>query len=67
MIQFEGRITRDFDVIGKHTYVLCSRGREYDTLNKVVRQRAKATADFTNTDLSVIMNILLGSVEEEDE
>lgn len=67
MIQFEGRITRDFDVIGKHIYVLCSRGKEYETLNKVVRQRAKATADFTNTDLSVIMNILLGSLKEEDE
>lgn len=60
MIQFEGRITRDFDVIGKHIYVLCSRGAEYKTLNDVVRQRAKATSEFTNTDLSVIMDILLG-------
>jgi superfamily II DNA or RNA helicase len=60
MIQFEGRITRDFDVIGKHIYVLCSRGEEYKTLNNVVRQRAKATSEFTNTDLSVIMDILLG-------
>lgn len=64
MIQFEGRITRDFDVIGKHVYVLCSKGKEFKTLNDVVRQRAKATADFTNTDLSVIMDILLGERNE---
>lgn len=64
MIQFEGRITRDFDVIGKHVYVLCSKGKEFKVLNEVVRQRAKATADFTNTDLSVIMDILLGERDD---
>lgn len=63
MIQFEGRITRDFDIIGKHIYILCSRGSEYKTLSGVVRDRAKATADFTNTDFSVIMDILLGGDE----
>lgn len=60
MVQFEGRITRDFDIEGKHVYILCSQGEEYKTLNNVVRQRAKATSEFTNTDLSIIMDILLG-------
>lgn len=70
MLQFEGRITRDFDIIGKNVYILCSLGREYRTLNDVVRERAKATKDFTNTDFSVVMEILLGGrrsvVAEED-
>ena len=62
MIQFEGRITRDFNIIGKHIYILCSRGQELKTFNEIIRQRAKATSDFTNTDLSVIMSILLGDM-----
>lgn len=60
MIQFEGRITRDFDIIGKNIFILCSKGSEYNNLVKTVRDRAKATSDFTKTDLSVVMNILLG-------
>ena len=60
MIQFEGRITRDFNIEDKHIYILCSEGEEYKKLNEVVRLRAKATSEFTNTDLSVVMNVLLG-------
>lgn len=60
MIQFEGRMTRDFDIIGKNIFILCSKGKEYSTLVKTVRDRANATSDFTKTDLSVVMNILLG-------
>ena len=63
MIQFEGRTTRSFDIIGKTVYVLCSLGREKKALDDVVKQRAKATADMTNTDLSVIMDLLLGKDE----
>lgn len=63
MIQFEGRTTRSFDIVGKTVYVLCSLGREKKSLDDVVKQRAKATADMTNTDLSVIMDILLGKDE----
>lgn len=60
MVQFEGRITRDFDIIGKHIYILCSMGEEYRTLASVVHERAKATTEFTNTDISVVLDILLG-------
>lgn len=61
MIQFEGRITRDFDIVGKKIYVLCSLGEEYRTLRTTLKQRAKATTDFTNTDFSVILDMLLRS------
>lgn len=65
MIQFEGRTTRSFDIIGKNVYVLCSKGREEKVLNDIVKQRAKATSELTNVGLSVIMNILLGGFEDE--
>lgn len=60
MIQFEGRMTRDFDIIGKNIYILVSEGAEYKTLIRTVRDRAKATTEFTKTDISVVLNILLG-------
>lgn len=66
MIQFEGRITRDFNVIGKHIYVLCSDGLELKTLNTIVKDRAKATSLFTKTDISVIMDLLLGGGENDN-
>lgn len=63
MIQFEGRITRSLEIVGKHVYILCSRGAEYKTLNEVVRQRAKATTQFTNADISLVMDILLEGMQ----
>ena len=60
MVQFEGRITRSFDVVGKHIILLVSEGRERDRLNSVIKERAKAMVDFTNVDLSCIMDLLLG-------
>lgn len=63
MMQFEGRTTRSFDIKGKNVYVLCSKGQEENTLNNVVKQRAKATKDLTNVGLSVIMSILLNEGE----
>lgn len=59
MVQFEGRITRSFDIINKHIMLLCSEGRELDRLNEVIKARAKASSEFTKTDLSCIMSLLL--------
>lgn len=61
MIQFEGRTTRDFDIIGKNVYILCSNGLERKTLETVVKQRAKSTVDLTNTDISVVLSVLLSN------
>ena len=49
----------EFDIIGKNIFILCSEGKEYNNLVNLVRQRAKATSDFTNVDLSLVMKILL--------
>ena len=59
MIQFEGRTTRSFDIKGKNVYILRSEGKELKQLNETVKQRAKATSELSNTDISVIMDILL--------
>lgn len=59
MIQMEGRITRSFDIIGKHVYLLCSKGNEFRILNNVIKNRAKASADFATVDVSCIMSLLL--------
>lgn len=60
MVQFEGRTTRSFDIVGKNIYILCSKGKEEKQLNSVVKERAKATKDLSTTDISVVMSILLG-------
>ena len=64
MIQFEGRTTREFDIFGKHIYILCSEGDEYKSFNNVIRPRAKATTQLTNSDISVVMQILTGGLNE---
>ncbi len=68
MIQFEGRTTRQFDIIDKKVYILCSEGKEYKTLVDVVKQRAKSTDEMTNTDLSLVMQLLTkGEVSNNEE
>lgn len=59
MVQFEGRITRSFDIINKHIMLLCSEGKELDRLNDVIKARAKASSEFTKADLSCVMSLLL--------
>lgn len=66
MKQFEGRSTRDFDIIGKHLYMLCSRGREYKYLVNTIKERANASDDFTSGDFSCIMELLKDLVEGGD-
>lgn len=59
MIQFEGRMTRTFDIRDKHVYILCSEGKEYKTLTGVVKNRAEAIENMTEVDYSVVLSILL--------
>lgn len=60
MVQFEGRMTRSFDICGKHVYILASRGKEYKNLDTVITQRAKAMSEVSEVDYSVVLSILLG-------
>jgi ERCC4-related helicase len=64
MIQFEGRTTRSFDIIGKNVYILCSMGKEYKQLHAKLRSRTVATTEMSKTDLSVVLSILLGDMSD---
>lgn len=61
MIQFEGRITRDFDIKDKSIYLLCSMGKESKRLNDVIKERTKSTMETSSTDFSVILDLLLNT------
>ena len=68
MVQLEGRITRSLDIIGKHTYMIISRGREFKSLKKAIATRANASTNFVGRDYSNILDLLsleyLESLEE---
>lgn len=61
MVQFEGRMTRSKDIIGKHVYLLVSRGKELKALKSVVSDRAKASDLFSGSDFSCVLSLLLNS------
>lgn len=63
MGQMEGRTTRDFDIINKHIYLLCSEGKEKKYLEKVVSTRAINGTRFTDIDSNCILGLLTGKVE----
>lgn len=59
MVQFEGRMTRSFDIIGKHVYLLLSKGAELKSFNTVVSDRANASDVFAGSDFSCVLELLL--------
>lgn len=61
MVQFEGRMTRSKDIIGKHVYLLVSQGKELKSLKNVVGDRAKASDLFSGSDFSCVLSLLLNS------
>lgn len=65
MIQFEGRITRAFDVIGKNVYLLVSEGSEKKNLEKVLRMRIDTSNKMLNAGKSLVNNEILSSDNRE--
>lgn len=59
MVQFEGRMTRTYNIDNKHVYLLISRGNELKTFKKIVADRAKASDIFAGSDFSCVLSILL--------
>lgn len=60
MIQAEGRMERSFDIYNKHVYLLVSRGDELHRLESVIKERVSGAVSFTNSDYSLIRDIILG-------
>lgn len=63
MVQFEGRMTRSKDIIGKKVVLLMSSGKEYKRFLSVVADRAKASDLFAGSDFSCVLSLLLDSGE----
>ena len=61
MVQFEGRTTRSVDIIGKHSRILVSEGKEYNRLKKDIADRALASDMFAGSDFSCVLSLLLES------
>ena len=59
MVQFEGRMTRSYNIENKHVYLLISKGKELSTFKKTVSDRAKASDVFAGSDFSCVLSILL--------
>ena len=59
MVQFEGRMTREYNIVNKHSYILVSRGNELRTLKNIVADRARASDLFAGSDFSCVLSILL--------
>ena len=68
MVQFEGRITRDVDVIGKRVFLIFSEGVEMDVLNRL-KERISAAKAFTTTGRSLVSDAIINkdNVERRDE
>ena len=63
MVQFEGRMTRSENIIGKHAYVLATKGKEINKFKKELAERAKASNDFAGSDYSCILTLLLEQID----
>lgn len=62
LVQVEGRVTREFDIINKNIYLLCSKGRELKYLQTVIQKRANESSKIANRDLSCVLDILASSI-----
>lgn len=62
MVQFEGRMTRDFDVRNKATYLLVSMGKEKELFEGNLKMRADASAAFATVGNSMVLK----SISTED-
>lgn len=59
IVQFEGRITRDYDIVDKHLLILLTEGEEEKRFNTDLSNRAKASDSFAGSDHSLILSLLL--------
>lgn len=59
MVQFEGRMTRSFNIVGKSVYVIVTEGRELNRLKSKIAERAKASVEFAESDFSLVLDLLV--------
>ena len=64
MVQFEGRITRDFNIIDKHVYMIVTRGDEKRKLLTEIARRADASNEFAGSDFSMVLDLLAENIKK---
>ena len=64
MIQFEGRITRDFNIVDKHVYMIVTKGDEKRKLLTEIARRAQASSEFAGSDFSMVLDLLAEHTKE---
>lgn len=60
MVQFEGRYTRSFDIVGKNLAMLVMEGGENNKLENLLEAKAKASKTFAGHDYSLVLEMLTG-------
>lgn len=66
MVQFEGRMTRDLDIINKHVYVIACEGAELKKFRTVIADRAKASNEFAGSDYSMVLDLIAAKSKEKE-
>lgn len=64
LLQMEGRVTRDFDIVGKQVKLICSKGKEYEVLKDKVAKTMKYSDDFSTVDTSLIGEFLMNNFKD---
>lgn len=59
MVQFEGRMTRTYNIVDKHVILLISKGQELSNFKNMIADRAQASDVFAGSDFSCVLSILL--------
>lgn len=65
MIQFEGRITRAFDVIGKNVYLLVSMGKEKSNLEQKLKMRIDTSNKMLYSGRSMVNTEIMSAENRE--
>ena len=66
MVQFEGRMTRDFNVMYKSLYLLVSMGKEKKFVEETLKLRVDASDAFVIQGNSMVVNALKDSVSNKE-
>jgi superfamily II DNA/RNA helicase len=65
MVQFEGRMTREFDIEYKSVFLLVSEWKEKDFVEETLKLRVNASAAFSKTGNSMVLEAIVSDNNKE--
>lgn len=63
MVQFEGRMTREFDIENKNLTMLVCKGKEEKYIEEILKERLKASEEFTDQRGESMVKTLIKNIE----